>query len=499
MGFQFVLAGMMPALPVMAASLAITSRSRLACAPSKSVRMATHETTNFLAGVIEGFYGQPWSQAERFQLFDWMAEWGLNTYLYAPKDDLKHRALWREDYSEAEAETVRELIANCQSRKLNFIYALSPGLDLRYSRERDRQILRRRFAQLLALGCEHFALLFDDIPDSMHAEDAARWDCFAAAQCHVANELFRWVRERLSHARFLFCPTPYCGRMAERQLGGAGYLDTLGRLLLPEVDVFWTGPEIISREITVAHARDLQSLLRRKPLIWDNLFANDYDGRRFFCGPYAGRPLELRQEVSGLLLNPNNEFPLNFVPLRTLGYFVNSSGCWDPRFAYRSALRDWEPHFATIGEPIDYDDFEVFGDYFYLPYQEGEDAERLLAQFSDLLSTPPSQWGDRAAHFRNHAARLRNFCARMTELKNRSLFYALSRRVWELREELDLLDRFVDFKSKPGNADAPFTSDSHLPGTYRGGFVARLQQLFPQQPDGTFSPAAGNIRSDSSQ
>src|SRR2546428_9329840 len=45
----------------------------------------------FLAGVIEGFYGQPWSQPERLELFDWMAAWGLNCYLYAPKDDLKQR------------------------------------------------------------------------------------------------------------------------------------------------------------------------------------------------------------------------------------------------------------------------------------------------------------------------------------------------------------------------------------------------------------------------
>ena len=78
------------------------------------------------------------------------------------------------------------------------------------------------------------------------------------------------------------------------QLGGEGYLATIGRELLPEIDVFWTGPEIISREITVAHVRELQDILRRKPLIWDNLHANDYDGRRFYCGPYAGRPPELR-------------------------------------------------------------------------------------------------------------------------------------------------------------------------------------------------------------
>jgi hypothetical protein len=49
-----------------------------------------------LSGVIEGFYGPPWSEAERLQLFATLQAQGLNTYVYAPKDDLKHRALWRE-------------------------------------------------------------------------------------------------------------------------------------------------------------------------------------------------------------------------------------------------------------------------------------------------------------------------------------------------------------------------------------------------------------------
>lgn len=474
--------------PFSADSLAVQPNHGITC-PRPTVVMSAPPTKHFLSGVIEGFYGPPWSRAERLQLFDWLAAWGLNTYLYAPKDDLKHRALWRENYSAGEADTLRELIANCRSRQLNFIYALSPGLDIRYSSAEDLAVLRRRFEQLHSLGCENFALLLDDIPDRMHAEDAKRWDSFAAAQCHIANALSRWAREASPGARFLFCPTPYCGRMASRQFGGAGYLDTIGRTLATEVDVFWTGPEIISREITADHIRELQKLLRRQPLIWDNLFANDYDGRRFYCGPYSGRPLELCAEVNGLLVNPNNEFPLNYVPLRTLGLFVNSSGCWDARSAYQSALREWWPHFATIGEPLDYDDFEVFGDYFYLPYADGPDAERLESQFLELLSLPPAQWGERAPRFRAQLARVRNFCARMTELKDRPLFYALSRRVWDLREEMDLLDRFVEFKSQPGNAAAAFRSDFHLPDTYRGGFVARLQKRFHQNPDGTFSPA----------
>ena len=478
--------------------------------------MTTHDTADFLAGVIEGFYGQPWSQSERFELFDWMADWGLNTYLYAPKDDLKHRAIWREAYSPAEAETLGDLIRASQQRNIRFLYALSPGLDIRYSREAELNHLQKRFEQMLALGCENFALLFDDIPDRMDAEDLKRWGSFASAQCHVVNALFRWTRERCSGARFLFCPTPYCGRMAERKLGGEEYLPTIGRELLPAIDVFWTGPEIISREITVAHVQELQKILRRKPLIWDNLHANDYDGRRFFCGPYAGRPLELRGAVAGLLSNPNCEFPLNYIPLRTLGEFMRcpSAAGWDARQAYLSAMRGWLPQFATIGQPVTLNELIEFGDCYYLPHEEGAEADELYERARRVVTGNPAprtaalspsdgermaegrvtgstEWDDEAVAFRQQASRLREFCVRLTELRHRRLFYALSRRIWELREELDLLEQYVEAKRAIGRPDIPSLT-SHLPGTYRGGMVARLQHLLVQQADGTFMPAAGS-------
>jgi protein O-GlcNAcase/histone acetyltransferase len=455
--------------------------------------MATREAIEFLAGVIEGFYGQPWSPAERFELFDWMAGWGLNTYLYAPKDDLKHRAIWRELYTTSEAATLGEVIRACKQRSLRFIYALSPGLDIRYSDEADLVQLKKRFEQMLGLGCQHFALLFDDIPDRMAAEDLKSLGSFASAQSQLANALFRWTRERSPDARFLFCPTPYCGRMAERKLGGDGYLSTIGRELFPEIDVLWTGPEIISREITVAHVRELREVLRRKPLIWDNLHANDYDGRRFYCGPYAGRPPELRSEVSGLLSNPNNEFPLNYVPLRTLAEFVRCAGGWDARKAYLSAMREWLRRFATIGQPVTLEDLILFGDCYYLPHEEGPEAEALFQRTRSLLARNPAEWeGAEVTAFQQQAARLREFCVRMTELRQRPLFYALSRRIWELREELDLLERFVEVKFRGGPANAACRSDFHLPGTYRGGMVPRLQRLLVQQPDGTLAPASHN-------
>ena len=45
--------------------------------------MAAHP---FISGALEGFYGRPWRQDQRLQLFQWLEDWeGMNTYMYAPK------------------------------------------------------------------------------------------------------------------------------------------------------------------------------------------------------------------------------------------------------------------------------------------------------------------------------------------------------------------------------------------------------------------------------
>lgn len=450
--------------------------------------MPTSDSSVFLAGVIEGFYGQPWSLTERLRLFEWMERWGLNTYFYCLKDDWKNRAIWREAYTPAELERLGELVQACRMRGVDFLYGLSPGLDIRYSSESDAGRLRHRFEQMLGVGCGHFALLFDDIPDRIEASDLSRWGSLASAQCGVTNALLAWTRERKPEARFLFCPTPYCSRMVASGLGGAGYLETVGRELNPAIEVLWTGPEIISPEIGVAHVQALSTVLRRKPVIWDNLHANDYDGRRFFCGPYSGRAPGLKQAVNGILTNPNCEFALNYVPLRTFAGFLQTTEGWDPRGAYLSAMVEWLGEFGTCGRPFTVEELVLFGDCYYLPYEEGAEAARLLHQVDGLLGRDPGTWGEDAVEVRQRIVRLRDVCARMAELQDRPLFYALWRRVWELREEMDLLDRYLGVRSQSPSPEVPCFSDFHRPGTYRGGMVAKLQRRLLQTPDGHFVP-----------
>lgn len=80
-----------------------------------------------------------------------------------------------------------------------------------------------------------------------------------------------------------------------------------------------TGSKVISRKLSLDSLAELESVLQRPPLIWDNLHANDYDTRRLFLGPFKGRDPQLRNQLRGLLLNPNCEFEANYIPLHTLG------------------------------------------------------------------------------------------------------------------------------------------------------------------------------------
>ena len=49
---------------------------------------------------------------------------------------------------------------------------------------------------------------------------------------------------------------------------------------------------------------------------------------------------------------------------------------------------------------------------------------------------------------------------------------------------MDLIEKFVSFKSNAQGCSVPFSSDFHLPETYRGSYVGRLQRLLHQCSDG---------------
>ncbi|XP_017760323.1 PREDICTED: protein O-GlcNAcase isoform X2 [Eufriesea mexicana] len=269
---------------------------------------------NFICGVVEGFYGRPWTTEQRKDLFQKLKKWGMDSYLYAPKDDYKHRAYWRDLYTVEEAEHLTGLITAARECGITFYYALSPGLDITYSSLKEVTILKRKLEQVSQFGCTAFALLFDDIEPEMSEADKEVFQSFAHAQVSVTNDIF----QHLGQPKFLLCPTQYCATRAMPNVASSEYLNTLGSKLAQEIDIMWTGPKVISRLLTVESIEEITEVLRRPPVIWDNLHANDYDQKRVFLGPYAGRSPDLIPKLRGVLTNPNCEYGANFIAIHTL-------------------------------------------------------------------------------------------------------------------------------------------------------------------------------------
>ncbi|XP_066587298.1 protein O-GlcNAcase [Prorops nasuta] len=269
---------------------------------------------NFICGVVEGFYGRPWTTDQRKDLFQKLKKWGMDSYLYAPKDDYKHRAYWRDLYTVEEAEHLTGLITAAKDCGITFYYALSPGLDITYSNAKEVTALKRKLEQVSQFGCTAFALLFDDIEPEMSEADKEVFQSFAHAQVSVTNEIF----QHLGQPKFLLCPTQYCSTRAMPNVSSSEYLNTLGSKLAQEIDIMWTGPKVISRLLTIECIEEITEVLRRPPVIWDNLHANDYDQKRVFLGPYSGRSPDLIPKLRGVLTNPNCEYGANFIAIHTL-------------------------------------------------------------------------------------------------------------------------------------------------------------------------------------
>lgn len=110
-------------------------------------------TDNFLLGLVEGFYGRPFTADQRKELFKKLKNFGHTCYIYAPKDDYKHRASWRELYTVEEGEHLQGLISAAKETGVDFYYALSPGLDITYSSLKDTSALKRKLDQVSQFGC----------------------------------------------------------------------------------------------------------------------------------------------------------------------------------------------------------------------------------------------------------------------------------------------------------------------------------------------------------
>jgi hyaluronoglucosaminidase len=284
-------------------------------------------------GVIEGYYGAPYTHADRLWLLERMGRWGMNRYVYAPKDDPLHRAQWRSAYGAAPLGEFGDLVAFGAERGVDVGFAISPGLTIEYGAGADVRALCDKFRGFQALGARFFCLALDDVPTGfLHAGDAAAFPSLAAAHVHLTHA----VAEALGGEAILWLvPTDYVGTAA------TDYLEVLGAELDPAIEVGWTGRTVISPTITAAEAAARAATLRRKLLVWDNVPVTDGPMRPMLhLGPLRGRAAALPAHVSGLLLNPMAQPRASAVALRTAADYLRDPAGYDPDASWQAAVEE---------------------------------------------------------------------------------------------------------------------------------------------------------------
>lgn len=297
--------------------------------------------------------------SHRRALFRFGAARGMNTYVYAPKDDPYHRRRWREPYPQGEWRALLNLIRAAQAQRIDFVYAFHPGKGLRFSAPEPLQVLLGKAARFYDAGVRTFAVLFDDIPSALrHEADRKHFNgSLARAEALWLEGILERQPASWKEVEWWICPSRYTAHPQLARMFGAfepGFWETLARHLPEAVACFWTGPAIVPRTISLTHARHVARQIRHPLILWDNYPVNDLAMRdELHLAPLTGRDPRLPEAVYGYLNNPLLQENLGLLPLAACFDYAGNPAAYDPGRSWQEAVetlygRSAIPHWHAI-------------------------------------------------------------------------------------------------------------------------------------------------------
>lgn len=283
-------------------------------------------------GVVEGFYGVYYTFPERNDLIDFIGRHGYNFYLYGPKNDRQHRARWWDPYPDEIVEQFAETVARANAAGVTFCYAISP---ISYASDEDFEKITAKLRIFYGIGVRSFSVLMDDVtPTFDHELDQKGYQLFAEAHVNICNRLYEWLQALDPACTLSMCPVDYHGTAPF-----GNYLRVLGERLHPDIDIFYTGPQICTPTIAAADAAAFAQVVHRAPVIWDNYPVNDLAMRsEMHVGPITGREASLCRAVKGVVVNPMIQTEASKIALLTYADYMRDPDGYDPACSWERAL-----------------------------------------------------------------------------------------------------------------------------------------------------------------
>lgn len=278
-------------------------------------------------GVVEGFYGTPWSHQARLSQLKFYGKNKMNTYIYGPKDDPYHSSPnWRLPYPEKEAAQLRELVTVANRNEVDFVWAIHPGQDIKWNQE-DRDNLLSKFEKMYQLGVRSFAVFFDDISGE-------------GTNPQKQAELLNYIDEKFVQAKpdvtpLVMCPTEYNKSWSNPK---GNYLTTLGEKLNPSIQIMWTGDRVIS-DITRDGIEWINERIKRPAYIWWNFPVSDYVRDHLLLGPVYGNDTTIAKQMSGFVTNPMEHAEASKIAIFSVASYAWNPSKYDTWQAWKDAIR----------------------------------------------------------------------------------------------------------------------------------------------------------------
>lgn len=285
-------------------------------------------------GVVEGFYGTPWSHQARLSQLKFYGKNKMNTYIYGPKDDSYHSAPnWRLPYPEKEAVQLQELVAVANSNEVDFVWAIHPGQDIKWNQQ-DRDILLTKFEKMYQLGVRSFAVFFDDISGE-------------GTNPQKQAELLNYIDENFVQTKpdvtpLIMCPTEYNKSWSNPK---GNYLTTLGEKLNPSIQIMWTGDRVIS-DITRDGISWINERIKRPAYIWWNFPVSDYVRDHLLLGPVYGNDTTISGQMSGFVTNPMEHAEASKIAIYSVASYAWNPTKYDTWQTWKDAIRTILPDAA---------------------------------------------------------------------------------------------------------------------------------------------------------
>lgn len=252
------------------------------------------DSDKVMRGYIEGYYGKILKWSERKKIIIKLASCKMNTYLYAPKEDVNHRLNWKRKYNKRWLSNFKNFCSFANQKNVRILAGIAPGLSFNYNyitigaNHNDFETLKNKALSLLNLGASNIVLLLDDIPDHFESKNKLS-EGFLHAK--LANDLSKSIKKNI-----YFVPRIYSN---EQIIEKPSYLKDLAKNINPLIKLFYCGEDMVSKSILRSDLASISSNFRNKIIFWDNLYANDYCPRKLFVGKWKNRDHDLN-----ILINP---------------------------------------------------------------------------------------------------------------------------------------------------------------------------------------------------